>query len=119
MATKVEKREDKRKRMDGLSDRQKHIIELREQINKPDPHQVKTFTKYKIITYIFNVLFPPYALYRIWWTKSEFTHIEKLAQSFVAVSYTHLEDYFFKRNYSVILHITSKSKQKTIEARCV
>ena len=84
MATKVEKREDKRKRMDGLSDRQKHITELREQINKPDPHQVKTFTKYKIITYIFNVLFPPYALYRIWCTKSEFTHIEKLAQSFVA-----------------------------------
>lgn len=27
-----------------------------------------------------------------------------------------IEDYFFKRNYSVILHITSKSKQKTIEA---
>ena len=83
MATKVEKEKIK-KRMDGLSDRQKHIIELREQINKPDPHQVKTFTKYKIITYIFNVLFPPYALYRIWCTKSEFTHIEKLAQSFVA-----------------------------------
>ena len=86
MASKIEKREDKRKRMEGLTDRQKHIIELRTHLNQPDPHQVKAFTPYKIITYIFNVLFPPYAIYRIWSHKSEFTHIEKLAQSFVAIA---------------------------------
>ena len=34
----------------------------------------------------FNVLFPPYALYRIWCKKSEFTKIERYAQSVVAVT---------------------------------
>lgn len=86
MASKVEKRETRRKSLDGLSDRQKHIIELRDELNKPDLHQVKAFTKYKIITYIFNVLFPPYSLYRIWCKKSEFSQIEKYAQSFVATA---------------------------------
>lgn len=86
MASKREKREKRRKNLDDLSKRQKHIIELREELNKPDPHQVKAFTKYKIITYIFNVFFPPYALYRIWCQKSEFTKIEKTAQSLVAIT---------------------------------
>lgn len=86
MATKIEKRKDRRKSMEGLDESQRHIVELREKLNKPDPHQVKAFTTYKIITYIFNVLFPPYALYRIWCQKSEFTQIEKTAQSIVAIT---------------------------------
>lgn len=86
MAKKVEKRKERRENLNGLNDRQKNIVRMREELNKPDPHQVKAFTKYKIITYIFNVLFPPYALYRIWCQKSEFTQIERLAQSFVATA---------------------------------
>lgn len=86
MASKVDKRKIRRNSMNGLNERQKHIIELRNELNKPDLHQVKTFTRYKIITYVFNVLFPPYSLYRIWCKKSEFTQIEKYAQSFVATA---------------------------------
>lgn len=86
MANKIEKREVRRKDLHGLDDRQKHIIELREKLNKPDTHQVKAFTSYKIITYIFNVIFPPYALYRIWCQKSEFSKIERYTQSFVATA---------------------------------
>ena len=86
MATKVEKRKIRRENNDILNERQKHIVELREKLNKPDSHQVKAFTPYKIITYIFNVIFPPYALYRIWCPKSEFTDIEKTAQSIVAIT---------------------------------
>jgi len=84
MATKIEKRKERRERLDGLDERQKHIIQMREELNKEDPHQVKAFTKYKIITYICNVLIPPYALYRIWCKKSEFSFIEQIAQSLVA-----------------------------------
>ena len=67
MASKVKKKQN----LQGLTEQQKHIIKLRNELNKPDPHQVKAFTLYKIITYVFNVLFPPYALYRIWCKKSE------------------------------------------------
>ena len=59
MASKVKKKQN----LQGLTEQQKHIIKLRNELNKPDPHQVKAFTLYKIITYVFNVLFPPYALY--------------------------------------------------------
>ena len=65
MASKVKKKQN----LQGLTEQQKHIIKLRNELNKPDPHQVKAFTLYKIITYVFNVLFPPYALYRIWCKK--------------------------------------------------
>ena len=85
MATKIKKRTQRRDTMIDLNARQKHIVELRNKLNKPDPHQVKAFTKYKTITYISNVLFPPYALYRIWCRKSEFNHVEKLTQSLVAI----------------------------------
>ena len=67
MASKVKKKQN----LQGLTEQQKHIVKLRNELNKPDPHQVKAFTLYKIITYVFNVLFPPYALYRIWCKKSE------------------------------------------------
>ena len=82
MASKVKKKQN----LQGLTEQQKHIIKLRNELNKPDPHQVKAFTLYKIITYVFNVLFPPYALYRIWCKKPEFTKIERYAQSVVAVT---------------------------------
>ena len=69
MASKVKKKQN----LQGLTEQQKHIIKLRNELNK-------------IITYVFNVLFPPYALYRIWCKKSEFTKIERYAQSVVAVT---------------------------------
>ena len=46
MATKKQKKGQ----MDGLTERQKHIVELREKLNKPDPNAIRVFTLYKIIT---------------------------------------------------------------------
>ena len=83
MASKKQKKD----RLDGLTDRQKHIVELREKLNQPDPEAIHVFTSYKIITYIFNILFPPYALYRIWCSKSEFNKNEKGVQTAVCVIY--------------------------------
>ena len=48
MATKKQKKGQ----MDGLTERQKHIVELREKLNKPDPNAIRVFTLYKIITYM-------------------------------------------------------------------
>ncbi len=70
-----------------LTERQKHIAELREKLNAPDPDDPHPFTKYKIITYICNILLTPYALYRIWCKKSEFNQTEKYVQSAVCVIY--------------------------------
>lgn len=83
MATKKQKKD----KMDGLTDRQKHIVELREKLNQPDPNAIHVFTSYKIITYIFNILFPPYALYRIWNKNSEFNKNEKGIQTAVCIIY--------------------------------
>ncbi|MFR7590895.1 MAG: hypothetical protein ACLUVC_05570 [Longibaculum sp.] len=83
MATKKQKKD----KMDGLTDRQKHIVELREKLNQPDPNAIHVFTKYKIITYIFNIVFPPYALYRIWNKNSEFNKNEKGIQTAVCIIY--------------------------------
>lgn len=71
----------------GLSEREKNIIRLREKLNKPNPDDIKPFTKYKIITYIFNIIFPPYSLYRIWKDKSPFSFNEKITQSGVCIVY--------------------------------
>lgn len=83
MATKKVKKD----RLDGLTDRQKNIVRLREKMNAPDPNAVRPFTKYKIITYIFNIVFTPYALYRIWNKKSEFNSSEKGIQTAVCIIY--------------------------------
>ena len=56
--------------------------QLRIQKMRDDPH---VFTRYKKITYPFVVLFPPYALYRIWCKKSEFNQREKYVQTTVCV----------------------------------
>lgn len=83
MATKKQKKD----KMAGLTDRQKHIVELREKLNQPDSNAIHVFTSYKIITYIFNILFPPYALYRIWNKNSEFNKNEKGIQTAVCIIY--------------------------------
>ena len=83
MATKKQKKD----KMDGLTDRQKHIVELREKLNQPDPNAIHVFTKYKIITYIFNIVFPPYALYRIWNKNSEFNKNQKGIHTAVCITY--------------------------------
>ena len=51
----------------------------------PDPNDPHVFTRYKKITYPFVVLFPPYALYRIWCKKTEFNQREKYVQTAVCV----------------------------------
>lgn len=62
-----------------LTAQQRHIKELRAQLNKPDPDEIQPFTLYKIITYLFVLILPlvPVALYRIWWGKSEFSSKEQ------------------------------------------
>lgn len=85
MATKKVKKD----KYEGLTERQIHIIELREKLNKPDPDAVNVFTKYKIITYVCNILCPPYALYRIWCKKSEFNKNEKMIQTMVCVAFVY------------------------------
>lgn len=83
MATKRKKK----KQYEDLTDRQKNIVRLREKLNQPDPEDVHPFTRYKIITYIFNIVFPPYALYRIWNKNSEFNSSEKGIQTAVCIIY--------------------------------
>lgn len=83
MATKRKKRDP----YEGLTDRQKNIIRLRNKLNQPDPNEIHVFTKYKIITYIFDILFPPYALYRIWKKNSPFNNTEKGIQTSVCIIY--------------------------------
>lgn len=83
MATKKQKKD----KLDGLTERQKNIVRLREKLNQPDPQAIHVFTPYKIITYIFNIVFPPYALYRIWNKNSEFNKNEKGIQTAVCLIY--------------------------------
>lgn len=83
MATKKVKND----KQEGLTDRQKNIIRMREKLNQPDPDAIKVFTKYKVITYVFNILFPPYALYRIWNKNNPFNTNEKIIQTGVCIVY--------------------------------
>ncbi|MEG0593066.1 MAG: hypothetical protein RR512_07100 [Coprobacillus sp.] len=83
MATKKVKKD----KLEGLSDRQKNIIRLREKLNQPDPNAIHVFTRYKVMTYVFNILFPPYSLYRIWCKKSPFNTNERIIQTGVCVVY--------------------------------
>lgn len=83
MATKKVKND----RLEGLTDRQKNIVRLREKLNQPDPNAIHVFTKYKMITYVFNILFPPYALYRIWRKDAPFNSNERIIQTGVCVVY--------------------------------
>lgn len=70
-----------------LTERQKNIARLRKELNTPKENDVKVFTRYKIITYIFNILCPPYSLYRIWKKDSTFNNNEKFIQTMVCVIY--------------------------------
>lgn len=83
MATKKSKREETQR----LNKRQLRIIQLRKKLNTPDPNAVSVFTKYKIITYIFVIVFPPYALYRLWTKNSTFNTQEKIIQTMVSIVY--------------------------------
>lgn len=68
-----------KKQQEPLTARQQHIKELRAELNAPDPEEIHPFTSYKIITYLCVLLFPlvPYAFYRIWCGKSEFSPKEQ------------------------------------------
>lgn len=60
---------------------------MREELNKPDPNAIRPFEKYKLITYVFNIILPPYALYRIWKTDSPFCITEQVGQTMVCIIY--------------------------------
>ena len=64
----------------ATTEQQLRIQKMRDELNAPH-----VFTRYKKITYPFVVLFPPYALYRIWCKKSEFSQREKYVQTAVCV----------------------------------
>jgi len=69
----------------ATTEQQLRIQKMRDELNAPDPNDPHVFTRYKKITYPFVVLFPPYALYRIWCKKSEFNQREKYVQTAVCV----------------------------------
>ena len=68
------------KRSKNETETQARIRQLREQINALDKDEVRPFTAYKTITYLCTVFFPlvPYALYRLWGPKTEFSRQEQL-----------------------------------------
>ena len=68
------------KRSKNETETQARIRRLREQINALDKDEVRPFTAYKTITYLCTVFFPlvPYALYRLWGPKTEFSRQEQL-----------------------------------------
>lgn len=70
-----------RTRPQPMTEQQMRIQKMRDELNAPDPNDPHVFTKYKLLTYPFDVLFPPYALYRIWCKKSEFNQNEKMVQT--------------------------------------
>lgn len=78
---------DNVKQSEKLTDRQENIARLRVKLNQADPDAIKPFTKYKIITYIFNIIFPPYSLYRIWKNQSPFKTNERIVQTGVCLIY--------------------------------
>ncbi len=67
--------------------RKENIMDLKQQLNTPSTNSIKAFTRYKLATYMFNIVFPPYGLYRLWSKQSEFCLSEKVAQSFVVSVY--------------------------------
>lgn len=85
MARKKQKRTYQYLRPEATSEQQLRIQKMREELNAPDPNDPHVFTRYKKITYPFVVLFPPYALYRIWCKKSEFNAREKMVQTALCV----------------------------------
>ena len=70
-----------RTRPQPMTEQQMRIQKMRDELNAPDPNDPHVFTKYKLLTYPFDVLFPPYALYRIWCKKSEFNQNEEMVQT--------------------------------------
>lgn len=72
-------------RPQAMTEQQMRIQKMRDELNAPDPNDPHVFTRYKVLTYPFDVLFPPYALYRIWCKKSEFNKTEKIVQSALCV----------------------------------
>ncbi len=71
----------------NLTERQKNIKNLRENLNKKNPEDINVFTKYKNLTYVLNIICTPYALYRIWKKDSPFSTNEKITQTGVCVIY--------------------------------
>lgn len=67
--------------------RKAHIRELRDELNKPDPDSIHPFTKYKLLTYIFVFIFPPYGMYRVWKKNSGFVITEKVAQTLLEIAF--------------------------------
>ena len=74
-----------RVRPQPMTEQQVRIQKMRDELNAPDPNDPHVFTRYKLLTYPFDVLFPPYALYRIWCKKSEFNQTEKMVQTALCV----------------------------------
>ena len=73
-----------------LNDTQKNINRIRKRMNRLDMEQekVKMFTKYKLWTYMWVFLFPPYGMYRVWKKNSTFTYSERMIQTITCVTYT-------------------------------
>lgn len=62
---------------------------IRKRMNRRslESESINSFSTYKIITYLFIFLFPPYGLYRLYSGKSEFVYQEKIVQTMVCTVY--------------------------------
>ncbi len=76
-----------KKQQGQLTLRQQNILKMKEQLNVRDPNEIRPFGKYKNLTYVMNLICPPYALYRIWKKGSPFCITEKVGQSMVNILY--------------------------------
>ena len=54
---------------------------------------MEVLSKWRIITYLWVVFFPPYGLYRIWCSESNFRKSERYVWTFMIICYVM---YFFK-----------------------
>ncbi|MCD8028454.1 MAG: hypothetical protein LUF02_07310 [Erysipelotrichaceae bacterium] len=74
-----------------MKKRKEYVDPVVEEYKKKSPIESENqnikriFSKYKVITHIFIIVFPPYALYRTCCGKSQFQLEEKIAYSFICI----------------------------------
>lgn len=72
-----------------LTETQKNIIQIRKRMNRRSIEEEKLdgFTKEKMWTYLWILLFTPYGVYRLFDKKNEFLYQQKVAWLIVSVVY--------------------------------
>lgn len=90
MSSKVSKKKKSLSEQQGQStDLKERNRQLREELAAmPQPRGVlEGFTKWRMVTYVWLILFPPYGLYRVWSKESTFTRSERVVWTFMMIVY--------------------------------